>query len=158
MTVPHGASARLLQALLLAGLLAGAPPAVADSASDGEVRTSLAQPLDGGGEASLPEWAVAFQRAVQACWMVDPAHGSGRATVTLGFDLDREGRVVADSLSLLRAASGDADDVQAAYDSARRAVLRCQTATGDGYDLPLEVYDRWRRVELTFDPSQTGLR
>ncbi|SMX40210.1 hypothetical protein [Maliponia aquimaris] len=149
-----GLAARALS--LVAAL--GVTQSAADSASEAQLRMALAQPGAGGDEEALPDWAAAFQRAVQTCWQVDPSTAAGKLVVTVGFDLDPDGRVMAQSLSLLHASEGAKADVQSAYDSARRAVLRCQAVAGGGYDLPSEQYVRWKRVEMTFDPAPFRLR
>ena len=51
---------------------------------------------------------------------------------------------------LIGAEGGDGAAQQAAFQAARRAILRCQS---DGYPLPADKYDQWREVEMTFDPS-----
>ena len=41
--------------------------------------------------------------------------------------------------------------VRLAFEAGRRAILRCQRS---GYDLPEEKYPLWKRMEITFDPSE----
>ena len=43
----------------------------------------------------------------------------------------------------------------AAFEAARRAVLRCQRG---GFDLPIEKYDHWRDIEMTFNPEKMRRR
>ena len=45
--------------------------------------------------------------------------------------------------------------IAAAYQSARRAILRCEK---DGYVLPADKYEQWKEVEMTFDPSGMRMR
>lgn len=94
----------------------------------------------------------AFRVAVQGCWTVDPGSPTYQVVLTVGMDMQEDGRVVSSSLELLSATGGDTTTVQTAYEAARRAILRCQTQGRNGYDLPAEKYDQWRRIELTFDP------
>ena len=35
--------------------------------------------------------------------------------------------------------------------AARRAILRCQKG---GYNLPVEKYEHWREIEMTFNPEK----
>lgn len=86
--------------------------------------------------------------------MVDPGSDAARATVTVAFALDREGRVEGD-VRLLDATGGSQAAQDTAFGAARRAVLRCQR---EGYDLPPEKYDQWRAVELTFNPEGMRIR
>lgn len=95
-----------------------------------------------------------FRVAVQACWNVDVGSTSSAVTVTVGFNLAQNGRVEGD-VRLIGAEGGDSAAQNAAYQAARRAVLRCQS---DGYDLPADKYDQWKEVEMTFDPSGMRLR
>ena len=45
--------------------------------------------------------------------------------------------------------------VDKAFEAGQRAIL---CGLGKGHDLPLESYDRWRDVELTFDPEEMRLK
>ena len=46
---------------------------------------------------------------------------------------------------------GSSDAARRAFAAARRAIIRCGR---DGYDLPAEKYDRWRSIEMTFNPEK----
>lgn len=93
--------------------------------------------------------------AVQQCWVVDVGSQSADVTVTVGLSLDRDGKVVSGSLRMLNAQGGGDAAVRAAFDAARRAIYRCQKT---GYKLPIEKYDHWRDVEITFNPEQMRRR
>ncbi len=95
-----------------------------------------------------------FRVAVQGCWNVDVGSTSSSVTVTVAFNLTRQGRVDGE-VRLVGAEGGDSAAQTAAYQAARRAVLRCQS---DGYPLPAEKYEQWKEVEMTFDPSGMRLR
>ena len=88
------------------------------------------------------------------CWVVDPGSDAARATVSVAFALDREGRLEGE-VRLLRAEGGSRAAQETAFGAARRAILRCQR---DGYDLPADKYDQWREVELTFNPEGMRIR
>lgn len=94
-----------------------------------------------------------FRVAVNSCWIVDPGSPAARATVEVGFSLDREGRVA--GAVRLEGAEGDSTAVNIAFEAARRAILRCQRT---GYVLPADKYDQWKDVVITFDPSGMRLR
>ncbi|TNC47835.1 hypothetical protein FHG66_15820 [Rubellimicrobium rubrum] len=96
----------------------------------------------------------AFRVAVQQCWVVDPGSQAGRVSVTVAFQLSRDGRVAGD-VELLTHNADSGEAANSAYESARRAILRCQ---GDGFPLPAEKYEQWRMVEMTFDPTQMAIR
>ncbi|MGB3556812.1 MAG: cell envelope integrity protein TolA, partial [Jannaschia sp.] len=93
--------------------------------------------------------------AVSACWVVDPGAPSASVVVTLAFDMDRDGNPRTDTIRQLGASGGDGAATQRAFESARRAVIRC--ANG-GYALPVEKYEQWREIEMTFDPTTMRLR
>ncbi|MFY0617071.1 energy transducer TonB [Shimia sp.] len=92
--------------------------------------------------------------AVQQCWVVDVGSRAADVTVVLGLSLDRDGKVQG-AVRLLNSEGGDETAVQTAFQAARRAVLRCQKG---GYDLPVEKYDHWRDVEITFNPENMRSR
>ncbi len=96
----------------------------------------------------------AFRVAVQGCWVVDPGAQAAGVTVTIVFELDRQGRVTSGP-DLLTSSGGTPGVVNAAFESAARAVNRCGR---DGFNLPEDKYDQWRVVEMTFDPSGMRLR
>jgi hypothetical protein len=96
----------------------------------------------------------AFRLAVQGCWVVDPGAQAAGVTVTVVFELDRAGRVVSGP-DLLTSSGGTPGAVDAAFQSARRAITRCGR---DGFQLPEEKFEQWRLVEMTFDPSGMRLR
>ena len=67
------------------------------------------------------------------------------------FSLDRDATPEADSGMLLSKGEGIAQ----ASAATKRAVLRC----GNGEcTLPVEKYEQWRNIELTFTPERTILR
>jgi hypothetical protein len=74
--------------------------------------------------------------------------------VTVAFELGRDGKVVG-SVELLTHNAESSEAATSAYDTARRAILRCQR---DGFPLPTEKYEQWRTVEMTFDPTQMVIR
>lgn len=134
------------------------------SAADAEAEAIAAALAEA--TANSPEPAVAqgppmtgsekesFRVAVNACWNVDPGAEWARVSVTVGFSLDQTGKVSGDP-SLLSFTGGTDAQAQTAFQAARRAILRCQSA---GYQLPADKYDQWQNVEITFDPSGMRLR
>lgn len=96
----------------------------------------------------------AMRVSVQKCWVVDVGGQSANVTVTVGFSLDREGKV-SSKVNLLSSSGGDGKAVETAYQAARRAILRCQKG---GYKLPIEKYDHWREIEITFNPEKMRLK
>ena len=91
----------------------------------------------------------ALRMAVSRCWLVDPGSQAARVTVVVGVSLDQTGRIQG-GVRQIEARGGSSAEQQAAFEKARRAVLRCQ---GDGYDLPADKYAQWREIEMTFNPE-----
>lgn len=129
-----------VQAALEAAAAATAPPAAAD--------VPQGPPMTGSEREG-------FRVAVNKCWNVDPGSQAARVTMTVGFDLDQNGKVSGD-VRQVAASGGDDGATRVAFDAARRAILRCQGS--GGYDLPAEKYSEWREVEITFDPSGMRMR
>lgn len=97
----------------------------------------------------------ALRVAVQQCWNVDVGGRSANVTVTVGVSLDEAGRVQQGTLRLLASEGGTGDAVEAAFQAARRAIIRCQK---DGYPLPRDKYDQWREIEMTFNPEKMRIK
>ncbi|MGP6087331.1 cell envelope biogenesis protein TolA [Antarctobacter jejuensis] len=141
-------------------------PATPDplSAAQADINAALAEALAAGGPApdapSGPPMTRgerdALRLAVQACWVVDVGSEASNITVTLGMEMDRDGRVVPNSINMVGASQGSSAAIDIAFQAARRAVLRCQG--NDGYDLPAEKFDQWRDIEMTFNPEEMRLR
>lgn len=93
----------------------------------------------------------AFRVAVQNCWIVDVGSQAANVTITVGMEMKPDGTVVNGSLHQISADGGNAAAIRAAFDAARRAILRCQKG---GYDLPKDKFGHWREIEITFDPSR----
>ncbi|MFN0114501.1 MAG: cell envelope biogenesis protein TolA, partial [Paracoccaceae bacterium] len=97
----------------------------------------------------------AMRVAVKQCWVVDNGGQMADVVLTVGFDMSPDGRVVDGSIRQLDATGGDDTAVRTAFEAARRAILRCQK---QGYPLPAEKYEQWKRTEIVFDPGKMRLR
>ncbi len=97
----------------------------------------------------------ALRVAVQTCWQVDVGSEAANITVVIGMSMDRDGKVVNGSLKLLSSEGGSGRAAEIAFQAARRAILRCQRG---GYQLPVEKYDHWREIEMTFNPETMRTR
>ncbi|MCR8725139.1 cell envelope biogenesis protein TolA [Frigidibacter sp. ROC022] len=145
-------------------------PATPEPPKPDAVEAALAEALGGddgaGGEADTrPELPSGppltagekgdFALAVRKCWVVDQGSEAASVTVDVAFQLNQDGTVVASSLKMVRATEGSEAAIRAAYEAARRAVLRCGAT---GYDLPPEKYAQWREVEISFNPEKMRLK
>ena len=96
----------------------------------------------------------AFRLAVGGCWVVDPGAQSAGVVVTVAFSLGQDGKPQGDVRRV--SASGGTDTAQeAAFQAARRAILRCGAR---GFPLPVEKYAQWRDIEMTFNPNGMQVR
>ena len=96
----------------------------------------------------------ALRVSVQRCWNVGALSTDAlRTTVTLAVAMGRDGRPDAGSIRMLGFEGGTESAARQAYEAARRAVIRCGA---QGFPLPVEKYDHWRDIEMTFNPE--GMR
>ncbi len=123
--------------------------AVADAVSQAQGESAPSGPPMTGSERD------AFRLSVQRCWVVDVGSEAANVTVVVGMSLNRDGTVSDGSLRLLEGSGGSDSAVQTAFQVARRAILRCGAS---GFDLPVEKYDQWRNIEMTFNPEGMRLR
>ncbi|MCA8867233.1 MAG: hypothetical protein KDA67_01110 [Rhodobacteraceae bacterium] len=118
------------------------------AASNGEgTKTPVAPsgpPLTKGEEEGL-------RLAVQECWNINPSSESARVTVTLAFSMEQNGMPQVGTIKMISSSGGSPAAVQSAFEAAKRAVIRCAK---DGYQLPVDKYDRWRNIEIKFNPEQ----
>lgn len=112
----------------------------------------LAAPLFAQVSAELTTKDMArLRQEIAVCWQVNP----DLPPVTLRFSLDRSGEPQDASVRITHPKSGTDAAIEQAFGLAKRAVLRCGR---DGFTLPVEKYEKWRDIELTFDPERTILR
>ncbi|MEM9640512.1 MAG: hypothetical protein AAGA19_03345 [Pseudomonadota bacterium] len=91
-----------------------------------------------------------FKLAVSRCWRIpDGVENAADLTVIVSVDFGVDGRVVGGP-TLIEPANDSRPEIRTAFESARRAILRC---AGGGYDLPRDKYEQWKTLELVFEPS-----
>jgi len=91
-----------------------------------------------------------LRHAMQRCWhRPETLAGHGGMVVVLRIELDRQGKLAA-PIAVSSVGAVSADQVQLAFEAARRAFLRCQ---GGGYDLPGEKYEHWKRLDIGVNPE-----
>ncbi|QDY69530.1 hypothetical protein FPZ52_07785 [Qingshengfaniella alkalisoli] len=69
--------------------------------------------------------------------------------------MTQDGKPVQGSLRMISYEGGPESAAQQAYETARRAILRC---SGNGYPLPADKYEQWREIEMTFNPERMRSR
>ncbi len=93
-----------------------------------------------------------LKRAIQNCWNIGSLSDAARfIVVTVEVELDLSGRPIPGSLELLNTTTGPEEARMRAFEAARRAVLRC---LNQGYELPRDKYESWRKVEIEFNPEE----
>lgn len=98
----------------------------------------------------------ALRVAVQNCWNVGSLSSEAlRTTVVVGVDMSEDARPVNSSIQMLSASGGSGDAAKQAFEAARRAIIRCGSR---GFDLPVEKYDHWRDIEMTFNPERMRIK
>lgn len=98
----------------------------------------------------------ALRVAVQRCWNVGSLSTEAlRTSVVVAVSMTRDGRPEIGSIRLAGSTGGGDAAAKQAFDAARRAIIRCGT---DGFDLPVEKYDQWRDIEMTFNPDSMRIR
>lgn len=101
------------------------------------------------------EWK-ALLVSVQQCWNVGSLSSEAlQTTVSVRFAMSPDRRPVPDSLRMTDSSGGDDNAARQAYESARRAIIRCGAG---GLKVPVGKYDAWKDIELTFDPTGMRLR
>ena len=94
----------------------------------------------------------ALRVSVQRCWNVGSLSAEAmRTSVTVLVEMGRDSKPVISSIQRLSFQGGNESSARQAYEAARRAIIRCGN---DGFDLPPEKYDRWRELELVFNPEK----
>lgn len=121
----------------------------AADAGTGDTGTPSGPPLTAGEKDAL-------RVAVQQCWNVGSLSTEALATtVVVTVSMFEDGRPDAASIRMTGYSGGGAEAADHAFGAARRAIIRCGA---NGYDLPLEKYDRWRSIEMTFNPERMRIK
>ncbi|MGR3703725.1 MAG: energy transducer TonB [Paracoccaceae bacterium] len=136
-----------------------------DSTADA-VAEALAQALAGGaaspaagGQSGPPMTSGerdALRVAVQQCWNVGSLSSEAlRTTVVVAVSMTEDGRPQPETLRMQGYEGGSAEAARQAFESARRAIIRCGA---NGFNLPRDKYDQWRDIEMTFNPENMRIR
>jgi hypothetical protein len=71
--------------------------------------------------------------------------------VVVEMELTLDGKPVANSIKMLGFEGGNDTSAERVFETALRAIRGCGA---QGFDLPKDKYESWRRVELTFNPKK----
>ncbi|PTX56917.1 cell division and transport-associated protein TolA [Litoreibacter ponti] len=98
----------------------------------------------------------AFILGIQRCWNVGALGTDALAvSVVVSFQLDPTAKPDVGSIRMVSSEGGSGSAVDRAYEAARRAIIRCGS---NGFDLPLDKYDQWRQVQVSFNASRQEIR
>jgi hypothetical protein len=129
--------------------------AVTEANQDNAVEDNV-NPGGGTGEPVTRAEKGAFILAIQRCWNVGALSTDAlKVTVTVGFTMTPDAKPEIGSIRLVGAEGGSGAAVDRAYESARRAIIRCGSA---GFGLPADKYDQWRGVEVRFNATTKEIR
>lgn len=94
--------------------------------------------------------------AVQQCWNVGSLSSDAlKVTVTIAVAMNRDGKPDNGSIRMIGAQGGSDAAARQAFEAGRRAIIRCGAR---GFDLPVEKYDQWAEIEMTFNPEGMRLK
>lgn len=137
----------------------------ANPPSENAVKDALAEALGSGGTDTNPEPTGppltrgekdALVVSVSRCWNVGALSSDAlRTTVVVGVEISRDGTPISASIRLVESSGGAGRAVEQAFEAGRRAIIRCGAS---GFDLPAEKYDRWRLIEMVFDPEKMRIK
>ena len=96
----------------------------------------------------LPSEIEEFKKTVAECWGVKNFDSTEKGSITIAFSLDRQGKIDPDSVKSISNTFKDSRSAQSVFQRARRALMKCGV---NGYDLPSDKYQQWKRMELTFE-------
>jgi len=98
----------------------------------------------------------AFLLEVRRCWNVGALSTAAlQAKVVVRFELGKDGKPNISSIRMTGYEGGSEAVAKQAYETARRAIIRCGT---NGYNLPAEKYEQWKIVNITFNPENMRLK
>jgi len=138
-------------------------PRVDDAAVEDAIAAALGAAGAGTGDTGTPSGPPltagekdALRVAVQQCWNVGSLSTEALATtVVVTVSMFEDGRPDAASIRMTGYSGGGAEAADHAFGAARRAIIRCGA---NGYDLPFGKYDRWRSIEMTFNPERMRIK
>lgn len=136
----------------------GLAESVASAVAEANARATNDNANPGGGTGSPITRAEkgAFILGIQKCWNVGALGTDALAvSVVVGFRLEQDAKPIIGSINLISASGGSGSAVDRAYEAARRAIIRCGA---NGYDLPLDKYNQWREVQVSFNATRREIR
>ncbi len=98
----------------------------------------------------------ALRVAVQQCWNVGSLSSVAlETTVVVAVSLSQDGKPVTSSIRQIGSEGGTAASVKQAFETARRAIIRCGARS---FQLPGDKYEQWKDIEMTFNPERMRIK
>jgi hypothetical protein len=98
----------------------------------------------------------ALRVAVSRCWNVGSLSTEAlRTSVVVAVSMQEDGKPRMETIRMISYSGGPETAASQTFESARRAIIRCGA---QGYDLPVEKYDYWRDIEMTFNPEKMRIK
>ena len=98
----------------------------------------------------------ALRVAVSTCWNVGSLSSEAlRTTVVVGVSMLQNAKPIQGSIRLISSEGGSSTAARQAFEAARRAIIRCGAR---GFNLPVEKYDHWKDIEMTFNPERMRIK
>jgi len=98
----------------------------------------------------------AFLFDVGRCWNTGSLSTQAmESKVVVRFELSREGKPDIGSIRMTGFEGGTQAGAKQAYETARRAIIRCGA---NGFNLPIEKYEQWKIINITFNPENMRLK
>ena len=98
----------------------------------------------------------ALRVAVSRCWNVGSLSSEAlRTSVVVAVSMQEDGKPRMETIRMISYSGGPEAAAQRVFETASRAIIRCGI---NGYDLPVEKYDYWRDIEMTFNPEKMRIK
>lgn len=139
------------------------PETPAPSSTQDAVNAALAEALAETAPAAAPSGPPlsagekeGLRVAVSACWNVGSLSTEALGTtVVVGVTMTEDARPVQGAIRMLSFEGGSEGAARQAFEAARRAIIRCGA---NGFGLPVEKFDHWREIEMTFNPERMRIK
>lgn len=151
-----------------ADLVATAEPEIITESADKDIVTAALEAAlaEARREQELAEAATAqtlsvaeaqgLTLAIQDCWNVGFLSSEALSTtVVIGVEFTIDGRPDPSSIRLIARSGGSDSSARQAFIAARSAILECGQT---GFELPQNIYDTWRSMELVFNPTKMRIK
>ncbi|WP_375175241.1 energy transducer TonB [Pseudooceanicola sp.] len=98
----------------------------------------------------------ALRVAVSACWNTGSLSTDAlKTTVVVAVEMNDNGTPRGETIRMLTSSGGSGTAARQAFEAARRAIIRCGAS---GFGLPVDKYDHWREIEMTFNPEKMRIK